>query len=225
MSLRTKLRYRLGKLCLTLGNRLLGNKKKSQAIWIDVGAHLGERTLHFAQKDPSLTIYAFEPNLKVAAQRFGVLSNFVVIPMAVAEHNDCTNFYINTFDAASSLLPLDQEVLKNWVSEVELEIEDYIVVPTIRLETFMNWLEIPQVEYLKIDAQGSDFAVIKSAGERLKDIQKIELEVAVTSNQLYIGAAYKAEVVDYLEQAGFTLVSVENQSYGQEENLTFVRRS
>jgi len=225
VNLRTRLRYRLGRLCLALGNRLLGNKEKSQTIWIDVGAHLGERTLHFAQNDPSLIVYAFEPNLKIAAQRFGVLSNFVVIPMAVAEDNGCTNFYVNTFDAASSLLPFDRGVLDSWVSDVELEVEGDIVVPTIRLETFMNWLKIPQIDYLKIDTQGSDFAVIKSAGERLRDIRKIQLEVAVTPSQLYVGAASKAEVVDYLEQAGFALVEVESQSHDQEENLTFVRRT
>ena len=53
---------------------------------------------------------------------------------------------------------------------------------------------------------------------------QIKLEVAVTPQQLYRGAADKATIVGYLEDRGFSLADTELQSRGQEENLTFVRR-
>ena len=192
--------------------------------WIDVGVHFGEHTFQFAKKNPSLMVYAFEPNLKVAIQRAGLLPNFVVIPAAIAENDGCANFFINTFEAASSLLPFDQTGLQNWIKGDQLTVERTVTVPTIRLDTFMNWLEISNVDFLKVDAQGADFSVIKSAGKRLKDIRKITLEVAITPSQLYLGAAHKSEVVGYLEQAGFALSEVETQSYNQEENLTFIKQ-
>jgi len=77
---------------------------------------------------------------------------------------------------------------------------------------------------LKIDTQGMDLAVVKSAGSRLRDIAKITLEVDIKPAPLYAGAPSKDEVLAFLREAGFSLVSVEMQSHGQEENLTFIRK-
>lgn len=223
MRLGGRLLHHLGQAFQRLGNGLVSEPRPSR-IWIDVGAHLGERTIKFARRNPSLLIYAFEPNLKLAAQRIGLLPNFVVIPMAVAQKNGCADFYINTCDAASSLLPFHSEGLQRWIGREELSVERTVSVPTIRLDTFMEWMQIPEVEYLKVDAQGMDLSVIKSAGERLRDIRKITLEVAITPSPLYVGAPGKNEIVEYVNKAGFVLENSERQSHGQEENMTFVRR-
>jgi FkbM family methyltransferase len=190
-------------------------------IWIDVGAHLGEKTLTFAQANPALRVYAFEPNLRKAMQIIGLAPNFIVLPMAVGEDNGAADFYVNAFEAASSLLPLNPAGLTEWIGGDQLQVVDKVSVPVIRLDTFMELVGIEKVDYLKIDAQGSDFAVIRSAGARLKDIRKISLEVQITLIPVYVGASRKNAVVEYMQQAGFDLVSCEKQSYDQEENLTF----
>jgi hypothetical protein len=59
--------------------------------------------------------------------------------------------------------------------------------------------------------------VIRSAGERLRDIDRISLEVQTTPFELYRGASRKEEVLAYLGAAGFELVGVEPQSFDQEE--------
>jgi len=66
-------------------------------------------------------------------------------------------------------------------------------------------------------------AVIRSAGKRLRDIAKITLEVDLSRQPLYQGSAPKSEVVSFMQSAGFTLISADQQSRGQEENLTFGR--
>ena len=224
MSLGVRAAHRLGRTFRNLADAFLSWRSLS-GVWIDVGAHLGEHTFYFAERNRSLTVYAFEPNLRLAAQRLGLLPNFMVIPMAVAEEDGCADFHINAFDASSSLLPLDPESLEHWIGRELLKVEDKIKVPTIRLDTFMNRMGISCVEYLKIDAQGADFAVVKSAGARLQDISKITLEVAIAPIPVYVGACKKSKVVDFLTANGFVLVSSEQQSHGQEENLTFVRKA
>jgi len=189
-----------------------------------VGAHLGEHSFLSAKRHPSLTVYAFEPNLRLAAQRMGLLANFVVIPMAVAETDGSSDFYLNSFDASSSLLPLDSEGIQHWIGGEQLRVQGKVQVPTIRLDTFMNGTGISRVEFLKIDAQGVDFEVVKSAGDRLADVERITLEVSITDVPAYVGACSKQEVVEYLTSHGFDLVDTEKQSSGQEENLTFTRR-
>jgi FkbM family methyltransferase len=196
-----------------------------EGTWIDVGAHRGDITLWHARHNPGLKIYAFEPNLRLAAKLMGRAPNYLPIPMAVAERDGYADFHINAFDAASSLLPLHQEGLRTWVGVENHKEESVVSVPTIRLDTFMDRVGLEKVDFLKIDAQGMDLAVIRSAGSRLADIAKITLEVEIAPITLYEGAPSKREVLEFLGGAGFSLIKVEKQTHGQEENLTFVRNN
>jgi hypothetical protein len=67
-------------------------------------------------------------------------------------------------------------------------------------------------------------SIRRSAGSRLQDIAKITLEVDIKPVPLYAGAPSKDEILTFLREAGFSLVSVEQQNHGQEENLTFIRK-
>jgi FkbM family methyltransferase len=175
----------------------------NRRVWLDVGAHLGERTLNHAEEDAGLVVYAFEPNVEAAAELFGKVDNFVIVPMAVAEEDGFSSFYINEFRKASSLLPFDRAGLERWEGKEKLHVAKRVLVPTIRLDTFLDLMQIEKVEFLKIDAQGGDFGVLKSAGERLNDIRKIVLEVVVNPIQLYQGSADKSTIVSYMEKFGF----------------------
>jgi FkbM family methyltransferase len=196
----------------------------AKRIWLDVGAHLGEKTFAAAQADPALRVYAFEPNLAVAAQKMGALPNFIMLPVAVAEQDGAVEFHLNSFDAASSLLPMDPRGLEQWIGGEQLKVEARFAVPALRLDTFLERAGIRQVEFLKIDAQGADLAVLRSAGERLRDIQKISLEVQITPVPLYEGGSLKEAVLQHMQRAGFHLITAERQSHDQEENLTFERQ-
>jgi FkbM family methyltransferase len=193
--------------------------------WIDVGAFEGKHTLPYAQANPGLRVFALEPDPSIAAKLIGAASNFFVVPIAIAEEDGTADFYVNKFRASSSLLPLNPVGVRQWVGGELLKVEKTITVPTMRLDTFMNMVGIKFVDFLKIDAQGMDLAVVKSAGGRLLDIEKIMLEVCITKENVYSGAHSKDEVVAFLDGAGFRLVDAQQQTQGQEENLTFVRRN
>lgn len=212
-----------GRALRKLGDEIL-RRNGIQGTWVDVGAHHGELTLGEANQYPGLRVFAFEPNLRAATRMMGRGPNFVVIPMAVAERDGCADFHINAHEESSSLLPMNEEALQTWVGVEELKVDSVVKVPTIRLDTFMGLAGIASIDYLKIDAQGMDLAVLKSAGSRLRDIAKVTLEVEVAPVHCFVGAPSKDEVVTFLEKAGFVLVGTESQTHGQEENLTFVRK-
>lgn len=212
----------IGRALRNAGSNLM-RRNSMRGIWIDVGAHHGETTLGYASHNPGLTIYAFEPNLRVAATLIGRAPNFVVLPMAVAETDGSADFHINAFDAASSLLPMDENSRRSWTGGEQLESQKTVTVPTLRLDTFFDLVGIAHVDLLKIDAQGADLAVLRSAGPRLRDVAKISLEVDIAPRRLYVGSASRAEVVAFLTAAGFAMVAEETQSQGQEQNLTFTR--
>lgn len=193
----------------------------SNQIWIDVGAYEGAKSLPWAQADFSMVVYAFEPNLFMATKLLGRSSNYVVLPMAVSERTGYADFYKNNYEAASSLLPFDPEGLERWKGGDRLRITEKIVVPTVRLDEFMESTGISRVDFLKIDAQGADLAVLRSLGDRIWDVKRILLEVQLAP--LYRGAATKEEVLDFLSLKEFRLVSAEFQTFDQEENLSFER--
>jgi FkbM family methyltransferase len=192
-------------------------------VWIDVGAHEGETTFPFAAVDPTLLVYAFEPNLQAAARIMGRLRNYVVLPIAIAERDGSAELHLTAYEQSSSLLPADEAGQKSWVSEQEFKVVGSVTVPTMRLDTFMNGAGIAAVDFLKIDAQGLDLEVAKSAGARLKDVAKVQLEATTVSYRQYEGAPGKSVIVDYMESMGFRLAGEESQTHGQEANLTFLR--
>jgi FkbM family methyltransferase len=204
----------------TFGRR--ARARSYRRVWIDVGAHEGELSFPFAAADPSLLVYAFEPNLRAASRVMGRLRNYVVLPIAIAERDGSAELHLNAYEQSSSLLPADQVGVKSWVSDAEFKVIGSATVPTMRLDTFMNGAGIESVDFLKIDAQGLDLEVVKSAGDRLSDVAKVQLEATTVPYRQYEGAPDKSAIVEYMESRGFRMVSEERQSHGQEANLTFV---
>jgi FkbM family methyltransferase len=201
----------------------IARRRSYRRIWIDVGAHEGELTFPFAAADPSLLVYAFEPNLRAASRIMGRLRNYVVLPIAIAESDGTAELQLNAYEQSSSLLPADEAGVKSWRSEQEFKVIGSVTVPTMRLETFMIGAGIEFIDFLKIDAQGLDLEVVKSAGDRIRDVAKVQLEATTVSYRQYEGAPGKSVVIEYMESMGFRLAGEEIQSHGQEANLTFLR--
>src|SRR5579872_1427292 len=220
MGLATDLIHLAGRGLRKAGRKLM-DYRALQGVWLDVGAYKGEHCYEFALLNPSLRVFLFEPNLKQATALFGMLPNFFVVPLAVSETDGSAELNINSSAASNSLLPLDEQAVSKWSGATGLQTLEKVTVGTIRLDTFLNLSGIESVDYLKIDAQGLDLAVVKSAGDRLKDIHRICVECDVTSNPMYRGTPTKNETVEFLQSQGFALIDVLKQSDGQEENLTF----
>lgn len=214
--------HRSGRAIRWFGTELM-KRTSPEGIWIDVGTCRGETTLSHARHNPNLKVFAFEPNLWLASKLMGCVPNYLVIPMAVSEEDGTATFYLNEFEMAGSLLPLNEDALRTWVGVQNHKVQRAVTVPTIRLDTFMDLVGIDHIDFLKIDAQGMDLSIARSAGRRLRNIAKITLEVAVAPVPLYKGASTKSDVLKFFEEAGFALSRIETQTHGQEENLTFVR--
>lgn len=144
-------------------------------------------------------------------------------PVAVTESDGFTKIYLNSNDETNSTLPLNEEAAAKWRSKRPIRAVGGAIVPTMRLDTFMRLMNIHSVDYLKVDAQGNDLSVVRSAGERIKDIKKVRMEVQVTDVPVYEGAGTKDGILEYISENGFLLVEASQQSHGQEENLLFCR--
>ena len=148
------------------------------------------------------------------------LPNLFVFNLAIGEVEGIAEFNVNQDDQTSSLLPADPQ--GKWASYSDrLKTIKSIQVQVKRLDSFIAENNITDIDLLKIDAQGFDLQVIKSAGELIHSVKRIKLEVQLSP--LYVGSADRVAIVDYLESCGFRLVHSQPQTDGLEENLDFSR--
>lgn len=195
-------------------------------VVIDVGAHWGEVSLPYARLHPDVTVFAFEPDMDAATRLWSAAPNYVVILAAVSEYNALATLHLNRVPGCASLLDLDPDSLDQWPGGDNLLETGTRVVPTMRLDTFLNLYGIESVSWLKIDTQGADLSALRSLGTRIDSVQRVTVEVpAARMKPQYVGGHTKRDVMRYMLSRDFVLVQTEPQTDNCEENLTFERMS
>jgi FkbM family methyltransferase len=116
------------------------------------------------------------------------------------------NLYMNSKDCGtSSLFTHDEKFLG--------PIEQVLPVPVYSLKMFFDtfpWNKFEYIDYIKIDAQGSDLNIIKGAGDYLKE--RVVFVTAEPDGYQYIGAddCNASNIVSYMTSQGFIQVNHPN---------------
>lgn len=203
--------------------------RKPTSFYIEVGAHNSDTLVDHLQEafanDAFLII--FEPLLDKYADvlsRYGVEPNqwrglgmqsphSMVLPYAVGCRGTA-HFHVTPADGCSSLLqPRGDDFVNDprqggwneWMQHVCVREVDARWVPCVSLEHIIgDWLEGSDIEYLKVDTQGFDLAVVLSAGSHLEKLKSISLEVQCDYvAMLYAGAPNCTTVYKQMTQLGF----------------------
>ena len=153
-------------------------------------------------------------------------------------------FHVTSLDGCSSLRPPTADLKRqnqeidspgmtwpSWVVERCAHLQEERSVPCVSLATVVGkWLGASPIARMKVDAQGSDLDVIKSAGEFLYRLLFINLEVhSKLAAPLYHGQASCDEVLLTMRHLGFVLADARKIGFAcnfsrPEGNLDFVRR-
>lgn len=91
---------------------------------------------------------------------------------------------------SSSLYPIDPEGAAQWKQPAGLPVmanTGSLMVDTVRLDSVMRRLGLERIDYLKIDTQGADMAVLRGLGDRLRDVGEIVMEVQLAPVEVYKG--------------------------------------
>jgi FkbM family methyltransferase len=195
-------------------------------ILVEVGANLGNDTERFLQD--GFLVYAFEPTPELnlhLKNRFKDRPGYMPIPMAVDLENRWTTFNIaGSADwGCSSIHEFNPNIHQEWEGRPDFNTTDRCRVMTIRLDTFMNTYNIPHINYLWIDAQGNDFRVLQSLGDRIKDVNYGRCEVALDVNLYSNVDNTHTSVVAWLEQHGFNAV-VKPHIHNKEADVLFKKK-
>ena len=138
-------------------------------------------------------------------------------------------FYVSQNDCGtSSLFPNDKRYLG--------KIKEVIDVPVYSLKMFFDgfpWEIFQYIDYIKIDAQGSDLNILKSAGSYLSE--RVVYVTAEGDGQQYIGAheCSEANIISYMESQGFIRIhhrntvdpTFVNQKYIEESKNIYIKQT
>ncbi|AMR31836.1 hypothetical protein A0256_10585 [Mucilaginibacter sp. PAMC 26640] len=201
-------------------NQLTALFSTDAAITIfDIGACEGEDSIKYSKLYPHSKIYAFEPlpgnfeKVKSNIEKYQA-ANVAPFCQALSDKIETTVFYISSGAPAgqennpdwdfgnksSSLLPPDK------VSEEFewLKFNQQVEIQTNTLFNFCKDKAINQIDFIHLDVQGAELLVLQGAGNFIKDIKCIWLEVENVS--LYKNQPLKKDVERFMKQNEFTKI-------------------
>jgi FkbM family methyltransferase len=195
----------------------------------DVGAHWGQDSLEQVRNNPEFTCFAFEPTPELVNRLRNESSEFSerykVYQQAISDFDGEAVFNLVVGDTGSSSLnEFSDDIATTWQGRTDFVVRDKIKVDVYRLDTWLNSFapEVTEIEHLHIDAQGSDLAVLKGLGEKLRIVKSGVVEVPQSENvKLYKTQHTKEETIAFLVGNGFKITNVTHQH--NEDNIFFER--
>lgn len=201
--------------------KILDNNRKIKIpdwvkkVKLDVGTSLSAPNSElWLQRENELLVFGFEPNIYnietlYEGQTFWpnhikkerINSTFFLINCALSDKSsESEKFYCtgNNNSGTSSLF-----------EPKSFEIVDIIDVPVITLNDFFDvfpWERIPFIDQIKIDAQSSDFNIIKGMDKYMND-RVVYIDVETSTNGQYHFKDSPIELKMYLENNGFECLS------------------
>ena len=151
------------------------------------------------------TIYSFEPLLKeYEILKTKNIKNLKPFNIGFSNKKNQENFFVNQSSATSSLLPLSKNAGKIWQKK-QLKRIDTKICNFDTLDNFCNEMNIKNIDFMKIDTQGSEYLVLDGAKELLskKVIKNIQLEVII--GDTYEGQKTIGFYINLLENYGFRI--------------------
>lgn len=176
---------------------------------IDVGANVGNYSKELFQLGYKGQIISFEPlssAFKQLQSNSKPYPKWTVVNCALGDFDGKYEINISENSDSSSLLPMLPDHLNSapnskYISKEEIEVK--------KLDSIFDQITKENENiYLKIDTQGFEKAVLDGAICSLKKIKAIQIELSIIP--LYESSLNHKDLMNFIEQNGFKLVSIEN---------------
>jgi FkbM family methyltransferase len=191
--------------------RILDRVLSSDLVMVDGGARGG--TYDLPRLSRYIASYGFEPNRpeyeKITKGLFTKNPRYKHVhysPFALVEETGTVTLYITKRPAATSTLRPNVELYThfpddNWRQSGEVVGEE--MVEGISLADFMRQGKLSYIDYLKLDTQGNELHILKSAGEFLPRIGVVKTEVEMVP--MYVDQPLLGDICTFMHKAGFHL--------------------
>lgn len=160
---------------------------------------------------PNLTIYGFDADADACEAANAELQQRQIswkeqhVPLAISNKSGESTLYVTKHPMCSSLYPPNEEFLARFSGLPELVNLDFTVeMETTTLKKFCEEESIKTIDFLQIDVQGADLAVLEGAGELLEK-SALAVQIEVEFSPLYSGQPLFADVDSFLRKKEFSL--------------------
>ncbi|MCD4664964.1 MAG: FkbM family methyltransferase [Bacteroidales bacterium] len=155
------------------------------SVFIDGGANIGNYSLQISRNIPGATIYSFEP-VKDTYNQLVINTKEIsgIIPVNKGLFNETCNKEINIYKSHTHSSVYDIEGLS-------YNVLHKAPVRLIKGDDFIKEIKIGQIDFLKIDVEGSEFDVLSGFRESISNgiIRAIQFEygyINITTKKLLI---------------------------------------
>lgn len=167
---------------------------------LDIGAALGDEPSYQCLMDIKRgRLIGFEPDTHACRQlnlRFGAPHRF--FPLFLGDGKPAIYHQTNWGQTGSLFKPNIPLLEKfQWLAEVVTPVAEHPVVTTC----LDDIAEIDDVDFMKIDVQGSELAILSNASRALSNAALIQTEVSFVES--YVGQPMFSDVDAFLRQSGF----------------------
>lgn len=167
---------------------------------LDIGANIGYFSILWGKKFPTSTIYAFEP----VKETFNILKKNIRI-------NNCVNIFPFPFALSNenkSGFFCSSPEMRSIASEKN--VLDYKKVEKIPVSFIkLDFFNIENIDFVKMDAEGSEFNILKGSIESLKKFKPIVV-VELFEYWDKIFEYHPNEVIEFLKEFGYRSFLPEN---------------
>ncbi len=198
-------------------------------VMIDIGSGNGSRAAQWANKYKQVHVFCFDPLEEANAQALTLQNDRLhVYKIAISSHPGELQFFRANDLSSCSLLPFgDHNAIKQWKyppGKLYFKTTQNIQVSTIRMDKFLTDRRIPRVMFVRIETQGTALDVVQSFGKEIKNVLEFAIKVHVTEFDIYENQTHKKELIEYMNENGFSVYDMRSYSQNQEEIIWFVNR-
>lgn len=164
----------------------------SKMIVFDVGANKGELSNFLLEKFDDMYVYAIEPNSMLCSDSLTRISRifpnrFFYLPLALSRNNGRAKLFAPEVlnGQIGSLLHINKSA--PWASEITSnlakgDISKFIEVETRTVARMISSLKLKQIDFLKIDTQGTDLDILEDFFDAC-EVTVAAVEIEVISDQ------------------------------------------